>query len=159
MIKILIVDDDSIKIQDLFSIINEFSEIPKGNIDYVLEVKQAIQKLQMNQYDLVIIDIQLPNELGSKTIDNGGIDLLKCIHSMDRIKKPSHILGLTSHNESIEDHQSQFSDYLWALLKYDKSSNVWKEQIKNTRLSHFKNGHMGLIYNSPKNVNPNRSEA
>lgn len=131
MIKILVVDDDPNKIDDVYSLIYEFSEIPKENIEYVLEIKNAFRRLQKVHYDLVILDIKLPNELGLGKIDEiGGVNLLESIHNTSRIKKPTYIVGLTSHDDSLGDYGQAFIDSLWALLKYNKLTDSWKDQIR-----------------------------
>lgn len=130
MIKILIVDDDSSKIKDICEIINEFSEIPQNNIDYELEIKKAYQKLQQVQYDLVILDIKLPNKMGTTTLENGGIELLQLISNTERIKKPSQIIGLTSYDSSYDEYEKSFNENAWFLLKYSSSCNEWKDQIR-----------------------------
>jgi nucleoside phosphorylase/CheY-like chemotaxis protein len=131
MIKILIIDDDSTKINDICSIINEFPDIPKENIEYEIEVRKALHKLQISQYDLVILDIKLPSIAGSGAIGDGGVHLLDLIVSTDRIKKPTCIVGLTSYNDCVDDYKRLFSNQLWTLLKHSKEIDIWKKQMRN----------------------------
>lgn len=131
MLNILIVDDDSLKIADVCNLLDAFPEIPKENIDCELDIKRAFQKLQAVHYDLVILDIRLPNHIGSPVINEGGISLLEAIYNTERIKKPSHIIGLSSYDDLVEDHNETFLFYNWALLKYNQQTCEWKDKIRN----------------------------
>jgi nucleoside phosphorylase/DNA-binding NarL/FixJ family response regulator len=130
LVKILIIDDDSEKIKALYTIFGGFEEIKSENIQYEMEIKNGIKKLSEGQYDLLILDIQLPDNLGDCTNINGGINLLSCINNLDRIKKPSFIIGLTSHDDSIQHHEEVFQNQLWGLLRYSTSVGVWRDQIR-----------------------------
>ena len=130
MLNILVIDDDSVKIGNVCNIIYEFSEIPKDNIDCVLEMRQAILKMQEEQYDLIILDIKLPRRIGNITTETGGIELLEAIQNTDRIKKPTCIIGLTAHNDLAKEHEKYFTDNVWSLLVYDSAEFLWKNQIR-----------------------------
>lgn len=130
MISILIVDDDSEKIKNVCEIINEFPDHLVA-VDYELEVKKALHRLQEKQYDLLILDIKLPKQIGSTTIDDGGVYLLQNINDTNCVKKPLHIIGFTSYDDSMGNHTKMFIANTWALIKYNKQSNEWKDQIRN----------------------------
>lgn len=128
MINVFIVDDDSTKLGDICSVLHEFVNV---SIEYELDVKKALIKLQQCQYDLVILDIKLPDLIGKNTNENGGVHLLNCIIRTERIKKPTHIIGLTSYDDSMGSHEQVFQENIWALLKYSRTVCDWKEQLRN----------------------------
>lgn len=126
------IDDDINKINDIIDELKLLEEMGLIRFDYEMEVKKACSALERNQYDILILDIQLPN-LGDKVglSKDGGINLLKIIDTLDRIKKPNFIIGLTGYDESYEENVNEFQKYLWVLLKYDRTVEEWKKQIHN----------------------------
>lgn len=131
MIRILIVDDDSKKVEALMPIIYEMTEITEEDVDYVLDINTARKKLIVNQYDLLIIDIQLPNKLGTEIQVSGGRGLLKEIFEVGKINKPDHIIGITSSEETKRNNMDFFEEHLWCILECNPAYEKWKKQIKN----------------------------
>lgn len=131
MYKILIVDDIVTKIDPILEEFREDIEEKRVLIDYELEVKKALSCLEKTHYDMLILDVQLPT-LGSKKniSESGGIDILHLIETMNRLKKPSMIIGLTSHGEKYEENFKKFQDSLWLLVKFDRTNREWLEQIR-----------------------------
>ena len=130
MLNILIVDDDIEKIQDIRDEFIELIENGEVSIDYEMEIKKACSVLERKRIDLLILDVQLPSlsVRGGVSI-SGGVDLLKMVEGIDKIKKPGFIIGLTAFDDKYLDMAKEFEEYLWILLKYDKSSLLWKKQI------------------------------
>jgi len=130
MLNILIIDDNILKINDIREELKELEDSKCVAIDYEMEIKKACKALEERQFDLLILDIQLPSLENKAGISkDGGIGLLKIIDGVDRIKKPSFIIGLTAYDENYEKNIIEFQKYLWVLLKYDKSEDLWRRQI------------------------------
>lgn len=129
MFKILIVDDVMEKTTSLMESINKcnFSNVV---IDYELEYKKACNLLKREYYDLVILDIQLPSveSENGMTVD-GGVKILELLSEVDTMKKPMNIIGLTAHDEGYDEVESAFKKRLFQLVKYDRTSIAWKNQI------------------------------
>lgn len=148
MYKILIVDDDMTKTND---IMDEFKKEVDDNvisIEYELETKKACKMMEQNYYDLLILDIQLPT-LGLKktTSKKGGIELLHVIENFERIKKPGAIIGLTSYDENYEENAEEFLDSLWVLIKHSKQENEWLKKIRN-KVSYFMQAKKNMLDSS-----------
>ncbi len=69
--RILVVEDSHLMIERIFKLLSKTS--PDHVIDTVREISKAQDLLKQNLYDVVILDIRLP--------DGSGIDLLKEIKS------------------------------------------------------------------------------
>lgn len=129
MYNILIVDD---KIEKINALIDSIDEIGNKEIEveYELELKKACRSLENKRYDLLILDIQLPSVAHRTEVNKqGGLQLLQMITDVDVFKKPLAIIGLTAHDESYEEVESEFNNRLWHLIKYDKKTIDWKKQI------------------------------
>lgn len=98
--KTLIVDDqyeDKAKI--IASILTSIGE-PDFNL--VVDAKNAIKSMTAEKYDLLILDLQIPEVLGEDAKNDGGTQLLKFIELNESIKKPTVVLGITSHKDAYE---------------------------------------------------------
>jgi nucleoside phosphorylase/CheY-like chemotaxis protein len=104
---------------------------PPNNCEIELEITKAMHKLQLQQYDLLILDIKLPSFIGGEKNNAGGVMLLDIINDTDNIKKPLHIVGLTAYNEIHKEYEDSFVNNIWALLKYSAIHQEWKNQIRN----------------------------
>ena len=80
--KVLIVEDNSSKVTEISKILREFEEVIDD--DVALDIKNATEKLQKNKYDLLILDVNLPNRLGEPPIEGNGASLLDKIKSNEK---------------------------------------------------------------------------
>ncbi|RYE59538.1 MAG: hypothetical protein EOP48_00545 [Sphingobacteriales bacterium] len=128
MIKILITDDNLNKIANISKLIATIPEI-KG-YDVAHNVISAKKFLSQNHYDLLILDLSLPNREGEDPNAENGNDFLQDISRISRLIKPYHIVGLSEYDEYINAFQDSFDQELWALLKYDPSSTGWEKLLK-----------------------------
>lgn len=127
MIKILIVDDDTTRTRDLYSVI----ENENVHIDIATTERDALKHMSSTQYDLALLDILLPND--QKTIipnKDAGLDLLNQIQQVKGIKKPHNIVGITSGIEAYESALPAFDSQLLPLLFIDAVEPTWKSKIR-----------------------------
>jgi len=121
--KILIVDDDINKIKDIII------EIKKVNaeieFDYCMEIIEAKRKISTKYYDLLVLDIMLPERIDSGVLSDGGIQLLKEIRRREKYKYPGIIIGMTSDNEIVKKYRSEF----FSIIHYDTEYCNWKDEL------------------------------
>ncbi|MVB37197.1 response regulator, partial [Vibrio cholerae] len=108
---ILIIDDNYDKVQGIVRALNN-SEV---EITSVQSSRCALKKLRATQFDLLVLDLQLPEDLGEDIDPTGGLKLLKYIEDSNIIKKPKHILGFTAHQDSYDASINDFNSRGWAL--------------------------------------------
>jgi nucleoside phosphorylase len=127
-ISILIVEDDYQKIQQLKSIIN------KKNIEFdcVYSSQEAKLKLVAKKYDILLLDIQIPNSLGEDINVKGGVELLNWIDIYPHCSKPKRIIGLTSHDSTRSEYEKFFISKGHHLLKTTIDDESWLETIKSS---------------------------
>ena len=126
--KVLIVEDDSSKVTEISKILREF----EGRIDedVVLDIKNATEKLQKNKYDLLILDINLPNRLGESPIKGNGASLLDRIKTNVKFLEPSYVVGLTAYEDEWRNSDDIFKSNFTELIRYDISSEQWKDNLR-----------------------------
>jgi nucleoside phosphorylase/CheY-like chemotaxis protein len=130
MISILIVDDTPHKISEIKKVIFEYPEI-SNNITVASDINNAKRLLEDKKFDLLILDLVLPDNFGDVETPENGIDFLKEICLDPNIKRPYHIIGLSAHPELIEKHENSFKQNLWYLIEYRENIEVWKEHLRN----------------------------
>jgi nucleoside phosphorylase/CheY-like chemotaxis protein len=130
MIRVLIVDDAERKIERIRQVVREIEEIPEQSLFVSRCQADAKITLAREQFDLVILDIQLPNRKGESPQTEGGLNLLREIHTRTRYKKPSCIVGLTAYTELLMAAGEMFSGHLWSVLLYEDNSTGWEEALR-----------------------------
>lgn len=127
--KILLVDDESYKLKELIKLIKSIDGIGENDIKYMLDLNSARREVQSTLFDLLILDLNMPEGLDVTPKTIAGADFLDEIIEIDSYQKPLQIVILTEYSES----EMQFSllDRLsgFTLLKYDSTNNNWSKVI------------------------------
>lgn len=131
MIKILIVDDSPEKIKSIVEILNCNPELNDENICTCSDLVSARKELARRRFDLLILDLNLPERFGDDPKKFSGLEFLYECKESQRLCKPYHIIGLTQYEELIEEYKKQFDDELWALIHYSIHQNTWKDPLNN----------------------------
>lgn len=130
MIKILIIDDVQEKVEALTITLNSLYPAGTISIESAGIIATGREKLQATTYDLLILDMVLPEHEGDEAARTAGARFLSEIYQNDSIKTPLQIIGLTEHDTEFSNLQQEFKDKLWYLLFYSRTSDDWKEQLK-----------------------------
>jgi len=104
--------------------------LPQINDDmlyYASNAQAARDLLSGAHFDLLILDVVLPARGLTRASSEVGLRLLTEVVSGDkRIITPTHIIGITAHEELMEEAAREFSSRLLTLSLYDESSDEWK---------------------------------
>jgi nucleoside phosphorylase len=131
MINILIVEDNSDKLNKIINLINDEIDIPADNVLKATNIKEAKPILRKNSIDLMILDLVLPIDSDDKNATpENGINFLDEINSHPTMHPPIHIVGLTEFSEYRELYANKFTKYLWHLVDYKSEESDWKENLK-----------------------------
>jgi nucleoside phosphorylase/CheY-like chemotaxis protein len=130
MISILIVEDNSEKIRDIKNVLFEYPEI-QSNLDTAPDTNGARRLIEENKYDLLILDLVLPNDFGDDPSAENGVDFLKEIKLDPNKKLPFHILGISSFSDLVEEYSKEFKKNLWYLIEYKAEFEDWKDILRN----------------------------
>ncbi|WP_333907630.1 response regulator [Delftia acidovorans] len=103
--KLLIVDDSHIKVENIALAVNQ-SDF-KVDIVHETNAASARQRLRAEEFDILLIDLQLPDSAGAKPYQNGGLDFFDLILNDSKVNLPVEILFITSedglvHNGRLE---------------------------------------------------------
>ncbi len=128
--RILIVDDESEKLKAIMRVIREIDGIEANDIDITLELNEAKQKLLENKYDLMLLDLNMPEVLGNVPDKEAGINFIEEVMYIDSYKKPRDIIILTAYEELEQKIKENKKLKGFHVLKYNERSIEWSEYIK-----------------------------
>jgi nucleoside phosphorylase/CheY-like chemotaxis protein len=129
MLDVLIIDDNVRKVEKISAVIREFPEISTYKICVAKSQIEGKQVLREKQFDLVILDIQLPVRAGETPLADGGVNLLQEIHARTLYHKPMCIVGLTAYPELLAGATTAFAESMWSIVLYDDTSREWANRL------------------------------
>lgn len=125
---ILIIDDKEQKIDNLRKVLTSISD--EINVEEAQTIVDAREKMREYSYDLVILDMVIPELEGDEPLRTGGSDYLNEIYEHPDIKRPLQVIGLTEFEEEFNQQKEEFRDRLWYLLFYSQRELRWKKALK-----------------------------
>lgn len=126
-LRVLIVEDNEGK-QRRFQEVLEEAQVT--DIDVAPCVADARESLRRQVYDLMLLDIELPNLVGRPGSRRAGIDLLDELELRDEYKRPKFIVGITAHEDLSTEYASEFSSRVVSLLQFDAAVDIWVQQLR-----------------------------
>lgn len=96
---ILVVDDTYEKVRLVGEVTNRLLGC---EIESSTNTREALEKLKDKYYDLLIVDMNLPEFIGESPSLVTGTELISSLFQMDRFKKPLAIVAVTSHADAYE---------------------------------------------------------
>lgn len=132
--KILIVEDNYEKVRKIHEVFGD----NKPEIKSCVSAFEAKEILESEFYDIVIVDIQIPDINGGDISPSGGLDLLSHIENSDDIISPAYVLGLTSFDSNFEELKGNFEQFGWPLYKINSDYEVWSKILLNKYTSNSK---------------------
>jgi len=144
MIKILVADDNERKIKNLRNILDQNPGISAYEV--AVDLISTRRFLTEGYFDLLILDLNLPNRIGDDPLPENGGDFIKELKKSVRFIKPGNIIGLSAYDESIKDYKLSFEDDLWGIVKYEDDSNSWSKTI-NDKLNYLIQSKQDILSN------------
>jgi len=129
MIRILILDDNKEKAERVYEVIKTIPEILSAHAFVAQDLIQARDACRQDLYDLLILDLRLPNRIGDTPQDMAGCEFIKELNTSTTLLRPYHIIGLTAYEDVLEKADPIFEEDLWRIIKYDTGTNKWRCQL------------------------------
>lgn len=121
-LNVLLLEDDPAKKARLISFLGQSKDL-FSSIDTALCVKDARARLIEKKYDLFVVDVIVPHELGELASEENSIALLEAIDDgRDKIIRPTHMLPVSASNELSLTAQDFFRGRPWGILPYTEST-------------------------------------
>lgn len=128
-LKLLIVDDSESKCAEIRRELGMHAWRHEVDLTVARSVNGARKYLQLVPFDLLILDVALPNFDGESPVQDAGLTLLREITESDLYKKPRYVLGNTAHKDVIRQAESTFSNCLWRLVYSGVEDGAWVTAI------------------------------
>lgn len=104
--KILVVDDESNKLKAIMRVVKEIDGIELDSVDITLQLNEAKEKLLNHRYDLMILDLNMPEVLGSDPDKEAGINFIEEVIYVESYKKPRDKFGFFIKNVTVKSINS-----------------------------------------------------
>lgn len=137
--KILLVEDDKHKMNDIIAYLDTFKK--KIEVDTACSVESGVQSAVDNTYDLILLDMTIPNfditekSDGGKSYKNGGEIVVKELLDEEIDFRCAIITQYeTFNNETIDQISQRISrlcqDNYYGYVKYSTDNDAWKDNLK-----------------------------
>ncbi|MHC1789009.1 phosphorylase family protein [Solidesulfovibrio sp.] len=130
MLKILIVEDDTIKLHNILSVILNFKQITINDITHVTNSYDARNMLSNRRFDLMIFDIAIPDRIDLDISKDGGFRLIQDTINRDKFNTPPHIIGITQYEELKLKINEYFPVGTINLLQYENNTDSFAQPLK-----------------------------
>ena len=127
MSKILIIDDNSSKYSSLLAKIDRSINLDQ-DVTVVTNIRDGLVKLQQHHFDVLILDMLLPEVPWGNPVEDGGVQLLNHLDEDPDLKLPKYIIGITASADFIEAVEVAFQSKPWVLLKTSNGA-PWEERL------------------------------
>jgi len=131
-ISVLLVDDEGTKFFHITQAIQSNNLAHKISLTHSRTAQSAAKQMRVRQYDVLILDLNLPTRDDTSPVSDGGFRLLQTMELTEEIQKPIHIIGLTANGECFEAHKLYFHQHGWPILQYDSSQTGWQTVLFNS---------------------------
>lgn len=128
--KILIVDDSQDKIREIMKTLLEVDGIQKSMIDYSRETNDALQKTKRIEYDLLVLDLNMPETILDENDENAGASFVDELLGVFAYNKPMEIVVLSAYDRFEEKFIEDKTHVGFKLLRYDETSLEWKSKLQ-----------------------------
>lgn len=128
--KVLIVDDSSQKIGMIRNVLKSANCYDILELEHCLDLNNARLKLKLNYYDLLILDLNMPENIGEEENLEAGISFLDEIIETISIKKPTDIIILSAFDESLLALKKEVEKSGFFIIQYNETSQEWGNILK-----------------------------
>ena len=128
--KILVVEDNQEKLRKVMSCLAQVQGCDREDIHAAHDAVEAKRAMRAEQYDLLVLDIALPERADSMPRPDGGIRLLQEVLDRPIYHPPREVVGLTAFPEVLAAAGPKFAEDLWMVVQYDPASDAWADQLQ-----------------------------
>ena len=129
MIDVLIVDDDQAKVEQIQRVVRDVL-MGIETIKTVANASEAQTCLEAKQYDVLILDMNIPLRVGQAAQKDGGMSVIRRIDKHKDVHAPKHIVGITGFKELADKYSSAFAARLRYLIEsHEAKGKEWRERL------------------------------
>ncbi|MCT8987649.1 response regulator [Shewanella phaeophyticola] len=153
---ILIIDDNYDKVKSVGEIANKLKNC---EVDSVNNTREALIKLKNTQYDLLVVDMNLPESIGEEPSIKSGSTLIHTLFTNERLNKPLFIIAATSHTDAFKENNEFLTTNGIPFVLTDNSTQDLPDLIsKKIKYYHSLKEQIEIKFNENKSTSLNASE-
>lgn len=145
--KILIVDDSINKIKDIYNVLLSVDGVTESDIDHCNDVMNARAKLRSQIVDLLILDLNMPEEITMDSSEQSGFSFINEIIKTDLYNVPNDICILTEYFQLQDEYNKKKFDYYFPIITYNTTSQEWENRLK-ARVNYLLKYHLHFFKNN-----------
>lgn len=128
--KILIVEDDADKARNIAGVLVEIDGISIHDIENLSDATAAKRVLRERNFDLIVLDLHLPERIDLAPTPTGGLDFMRSISTRPDFFVPTHVVAISGNPTALATADKDVGE-LWGVIRYDPTSMAWRDQLKN----------------------------
>lgn len=128
--KVLIVEDETEKLRRIMVVLEQVLGTQVETVESVSDAATAKVRLRQHTYDLLILDISIPLRRTTAINPHGGLELLEEILQRPEYHQPTHIIGLTAHDDLLEVARARLAANALSIIHYQINSTAWEHQLQ-----------------------------
>jgi len=130
-LRILVVEDDPDKLRRILLALQKVEGCSLQHIDQARFAVEAKRFMHSTQYDLLILDIAIPQQADQLPSPHEGLAVLKEILAREsQYHAPREVVGLTAYADFQESMATAFGEGIWQILLFDPTSELWAQQLQ-----------------------------
>jgi nucleoside phosphorylase len=130
--RVLIIDDSQPKRDEIIQVLIDAKVVTKKDFTQCTNIIDAKKMLRDDKFDVLLLDMQLPNRVDSKEIKSmAGLEFLKEFLHDRRYNQPKKIIGITEYEDEINKVKDDFDENLLHIIHYVPSESKWQESLIN----------------------------
>ncbi len=130
MVNVLVVEDDAEKLRRVLVCLLGVPGINRDSVADARDVNTAKHLLRERRFDLLILDVVLPERPDELPNHNAGISLLQELLARDIYFVPGQIVGLTALQDAFNAAAPRFEEVMLQVIRYDATSNEWIDRLQ-----------------------------
>lgn len=127
--KILIIEDDQPKLNNIVGALTELEDISLDDIDHVADAISGKRFLKEHTVDFIVLDLHLPGRVGAKPKPTGGLDFISSIANRPTFFVPSHVVAISGNPEAITASAERAGE-LWGVIHYEAADVKWRKELQ-----------------------------
>lgn len=129
MLKVLIVDDTQEKIAKIRQVLTGFVDNP-DDLPISGSIREALKNCTKTRYDLVILDLFIPEKAGDTPDPENAKTFLKLVKEDDDYICPIFVIGITR-MQDLGDYKAFFEAETLQILTYADDDDSWEGKLRN----------------------------
>ena len=124
---ILVIEDDAEKARSVCDGVRSVVSDIDIRSEIVTNLVDALRRLEVNYYDLVVLDILIPAANRNPNSENSRVIIEQL--ASGRLVMPACVIGLTAFEDEYRAESQYYSDNLFSIEQYDRNSDRWLKNI------------------------------